>query len=64
MEVENRLRISNASPVVRLFQNKVVFLMLIYDKPLLSGQPPVSSHLPVYPEGSSVSHGNNKNVKA
>ena len=33
---------SNAAPFVRLFQNKVMFLLKIiqiYDEPLLSGQP-------------------------
>ena len=41
---------SNASSVVHLFQNKVMLLlkiMLIYDEPLLNGQPPLSGHLPV-----------------
>ena len=38
----------NAVPVECLFQNKVVFLtkiILINDDPLLSGQPPLHSHL-------------------
>ena len=42
-----------AAPGVCLFQNKVMFLlkiMLIYDDPLLSSQPPISGHLPV-PQG-------------
>ena len=42
-----------AAPGVCLLQNKVMFLlkiMLIYDDPLLSGQPPISGHLPV-PQG-------------
>ena len=41
---------SNAVPVACLFQGKVMFLLkitLIYDEPLLSGQPPLSSHLPI-----------------
>ena len=41
---------NNAAPVTCLFQNKVMFLleiMLIYDQPLLSGQAPLSGHLPV-----------------
>ena len=53
MEVDDRLYISTASPVACLFQNKVMFLlkiMLIYDDPLLSSQPPISGHLPV-PQG-------------
>ena len=36
--------------VARFFQKKVMFLlkiMLIYDKPLLSGQTPLNGHLPV-----------------
>ena len=44
VEVDDRLWTSNASPVARLFQNKLMLLlkiMLIYDKPLLSGQPPI-----------------------
>ena len=47
MGADDRLWTSNASPVVRLFRNKVMFLlmiMLIFDKPLLSGQPPLSNH--------------------
>ena len=50
MRVNDCLWTSIASPVARLFQNKVMFLlmiMLIYDKPLLSGQPPLSNHLQV-----------------
>ena len=38
----------NAVPFECLFQNKVVFLtkiILINDDPLLSGQPPLRSHL-------------------
>ena len=45
MEVDDQLWIRNASPVVRLFQNKVMFLlkiMLISEKPLLTGQPPLT----------------------
>ena len=41
---DDRLWTGNASPVARLFQNKVMFLlkiMLIYDEPLLSLQPPL-----------------------
>ena len=41
---------NNAAPVTPLFQNIVMFLleiMLIYDQPLLSGQAPLSGHLPV-----------------
>ena len=37
MGADDRLWTSNASPVVRLFRNKVMFLlmiMLIFDKPL------------------------------
>ena len=50
MEGDDRLLTSNASSVPLLFQNKVMFLlkiMLIYDDALLSGQPPLSGHLPV-----------------
>ena len=50
MRVDDRLWTSNAFSVARLFQNKVMFLlmiMLIYDKPLLSGQPLLSNHLQV-----------------
>ena len=40
--------ISNTSPVTRLFQNIVIFLlktrMQIYDEPLLSSQPPLNGH--------------------
>ena len=46
----NRLWTSNASSVTLLFQNKVMLLlkiMLIYDEALLSGQPPLSGHMPV-----------------
>ena len=53
IEGYNRLLTSNASFVTLLFQNKVMFLlkiMLIYDEALLSGQPPLSGHLPV-PQG-------------
>ena len=45
VRVDDLLWTSNAFPVARLFQNKAMFLlmiMLIYDKPLLSGQPPLS----------------------
>ena len=48
MKVDDELWTSNASPVMHLFQNKVMFLlkiMLISDEPLLSGQPPLSCHL-------------------
>ena len=47
MGVDDRLWTSNASPIAHLFRNKVMFLlmiMLIYDKPILSGQPPLSNH--------------------
>ena len=47
------------TPVVRLFQNKLMFLlkiMPIYDKPLLSGQTPLNDHLPV-PRGWPVNGG-------
>ena len=47
IEADDRLWTSNASPVTRLFQNKVMFLlkiMLITDEPLLSGQPLLSRH--------------------
>ena len=40
MGVDDRLWTSNASPIAHLFRNKVMFLlmiMLIYDKPILSG---------------------------
>ena len=53
IEGADQLRTSYAAPDVCLFQNKVVFLlkiMSIYDDPLLSGQPPISGHLPV-PQG-------------
>ena len=51
IEAGDRLWTSNVSLLARLFQNKVMFLlksMQIYDKPdkpLLSGQPPLSGHL-------------------
>ena len=49
IEVDDRLWTSNASFVVSLFQNGDVSAniknMLIYDKPLLSDQPPLSRHL-------------------
>ena len=47
MGVDDRLWTSNASPIAHLFRNKVMLLlmiMLIYDKPILSGQPPLSNH--------------------
>ena len=47
MGVDDRSWTSNASPIAHLFRNKVMFLlmiMLIYDKPILSGQPPLSNH--------------------
>ena len=47
MGVVDRLWTSNASPIACMFHNKVMFLlmiMLIYDKPILSGQPPLSNH--------------------
>ena len=50
IEGADQLWTSYAAPDVCLFQNKVMFLlkiMLIYDDPLLSGQPPISDHLPV-----------------
>ena len=50
MGIDDRLWTSNASPIAHLFCNKVMFLlmiMLIYDKPILSGQPPLSNHLQV-----------------
>ena len=50
IEGDDRLLTRNASSVMLLFQNKVMFLlkiMLIYDEALLSGQPPLSGHLPV-----------------
>ena len=55
MEVDDQLWIRNASPVTRLFQNKVMFLlkiMLISDKPLLTGQPPLT--ICWYPEGGHL----------
>lgn len=48
IEVDNGLWTSNASPIVCLFQNKVMFLLkiiLINDKPLLNGLSPLSGHL-------------------
>ena len=48
IEDADQLWTSNAAPDVCLFQNKVVFLLkiiLIYDEPLLRGQPPLSGHL-------------------
>ena len=39
LEVDDRLWTSNTSPVARLFQNKLMFLLkitLIYEKPLLT----------------------------
>ena len=43
---------NNAAPVMRLFQTNEdvsakghAHVMLIYDEPLLSGQPPLSGHL-------------------
>ena len=59
LEVDDRLWTSNTSPVARLFQNKLMFLlkiMLIYDKPLLSGQPPLGGHLLV-PRGWPLNEG-------
>ena len=41
---------SSSNPVLRLLQNKVMFLqkiMLIYEKPLLSSQPLLSRNVPV-----------------
>ena len=49
-EGDDRLWTSNASPVACLSQNKLMFLLkilLIYDKPLSSGQPLLSDYLPV-----------------
>ena len=48
LEVDDRLWTSNASPVVRLFQNKLMFLlkiMLIYDKPLFERPTPIRQPL-------------------
>ena len=48
IEVDNGLWSSNASPIVCLFQNKVMFLLkiiLINDKPLLNDLSPLSGHL-------------------
>ena len=48
IEGDDRLWASNAAPVTRLFLNIVIFLLkiiLISDKPLLRGQPPVSDSL-------------------
>ena len=54
IEGADQLWTSYAAPDVCLFQNKVMLvllkIMLIYDDPLLSGQPPISGHLPV-PQG-------------
>ena len=50
IEADDQLWTSNTSHVARLFRNEVVFLLkitLFYDKHLLSGQPPLSGHLPV-----------------
>ena len=50
IEGGDQLLTSNASSVTLLFQNKVMLLlkiMLIYDEALLSGQPPLSGHMPV-----------------
>ena len=47
MGADNPLWASNASPVARLFRNKVMFLLMVmlsYHKPLLSSQPPLSDH--------------------
>ena len=47
------------TPVARLFQNKLMFLvkiMQIYDKPLLTGQTPLNDHLPV-PRGRPLNRG-------
>ena len=59
IEADVRLWTSNASPVTRLFQNEVMFLlkiMLISDEPLLTGQPPLSCHLLV-PQGWPLKKG-------
>ena len=59
MGVDDRLWTSNVSPIAHLFRNKVMFLlmiMLIYDKPILSGQPPLSNHLQV-PRGGLFNGG-------
>ena len=48
LEGDDRLWSSDVSLIAYLFQTKVMFLlkiMLIYDKPLLCGQPQLSSHL-------------------
>ena len=53
---DDQLLTRNASSVTLLFQNEVMLLlkiMLIYDEALLSGQPPLSGHLPV-PEGGRL----------
>ena len=50
IEGGDQLLTSNVSSVTLLFQNKVMLLlkiMLIYDEVLLSGQPPLSGHMPV-----------------
>ena len=50
IEGGDQLLTSNVSFVTLLFQNKVMLLlkiMLIYDEALLSGQPPLSGHMPV-----------------
>ena len=50
IEGDYRLWTSSAVSVAYLFENKVMFLLtilVICDKPLLSGQPPLSGHLPV-----------------
>ena len=59
MEGYNRLLTSNDSSVTLLFQNNVMFLLkitLIYDKALLSGQPPLSGNLSV-PRGRPFNWG-------
>ena len=55
MEVDDQLWTSNASPVMHLFQNKVMFLlkiMIISDGPPLSSQPPLT--ICWYPEGGHL----------
>ena len=50
IEVGVQLWTSNASPITCLFRNEVTFLlkiMLIHDKPLLSGHPLLTGHLPI-----------------
>ena len=48
LEGDDQLLSSDVPLIAYLFQTKVMFLlkiMLIYDKPLLCGQPQLSSHL-------------------